>query len=109
MLLADDFHLEAGRVGGRSNFRPALFAFFVLCVVIGCLLSWSKRPAARLRSGLGQRAPAWFVTWTRQTAKAKYMRVRSFEEALGRVVFRAANEHSCHRSALSRAVGCGTE
>ena len=38
MLLADDYHVE---VGG-PHLRPALLVFFLLCEVLGCLLSWNK-------------------------------------------------------------------
>ena len=38
LLVADDFHLEAG----EECYRQALFAFFSLCVVSGVPLSWGK-------------------------------------------------------------------
>ena len=38
MLVADDLHLEAG----GPEYRPALLAFFGVCVVSRVPLSWPK-------------------------------------------------------------------
>ena len=96
MLLADDFHLEAG----GTNFPPALLVFFLLCEVVSCHLSWDKTTGGTtthwvgfellLREhalGLTERRAHWVVKWARVTAAAGVVHVRAFEEAPGRVVF----------------------
>ena len=96
MLLADDYHVE---VGG-PHFRPALLVFFLLCEVLGCPLSWNKTNGGTVTNwvgfelllrehalGLTERRAAWVVKWARETAAAKVIHLRAFEEALGRIVF----------------------
>ena len=96
MLLADDYHVE---VGG-PHFRPALLVFFLLCEVLGCPLSWNKTDGGTVTNwvgfellpkehalGLTERRAAWVVKWARETAAAKVIHVRAFEEALRRIVF----------------------
>ena len=49
-------------------------------------LGWLQRNALELT----QRRAAWLAKWSKQTADAQVIHVRSFEEALGRVVFLAS-------------------
>ena len=96
MLVADDFHLEAG----GAEYRPALVVFFVLCAVAGVPLSWNKTAGGDVVSwvgfellhrchkiGLTERRAAWFVRWTREIAAQKTVNLTQFEEGLGRVMY----------------------
>ena len=68
VLVADDFHLEAG----GPEHRPALLAFTVVCVVAGVPLSWLKTAGDVVtwvgfellhnsyQLGISQRRVAWF-------------------------------------------------
>ena len=95
MLLADDHH---GEVGGQ-HFRPALLVFFSvrgswLPTLVeqderrdGDQLGRLRAPSEGTALGLTERRAAWVVKWARETAAAKVIHVRAFEEALGRIVF----------------------
>ena len=96
MLLADDYHAE---VGG-AHFRPAIMVFFLLRDVLGCPLSWNKTNRGTVTNwsgfellpskhslGLTERRAAWVAKWARETAAARVVHVRAFNEALGRIVF----------------------
>ena len=47
MLVADDFHLEAGGQDHRFAFR----CFFILCAVAGIPLSWCERESHKRKDG----------------------------------------------------------
>ena len=49
LLVADDYHLEAG----GAEYRSALLVFFVLCAVVGVPLSWSKTAGGDVVSWVG--------------------------------------------------------
>ena len=49
MLVADDYHLDAG----GANYRTALFHFFTLCAVANVPLSWSKTAGVMWFRGWG--------------------------------------------------------
>ena len=49
VLVADDFHLEAG----GPEYRPVLLAFFVVCVIAGVPLSWPKTAGGDVVSWVG--------------------------------------------------------
>ena len=96
VLVADDFHLEAG----GPECRPALLAFFVVCVIAGVPLCWPKTAGGDVVSwvgfellhssyqlGISERRAAWFVKWTRTTAEQETVHMAKFEEGLGRVMF----------------------
>ena len=96
MLVADDFHLEAG----GAHYRLALMVFFVLCSTVGVPLSWHKTAGGdtvvwvgfellhRTRHlGISQRRAEWFVRWAPETANADYIHLARFEEGLGRIMF----------------------
>ena len=96
VIVADDFHLEAG----GPECRPALLAFFVVCVVAGVPLSWLKTAGSDVvtwvgfellyssnQLGISQRRAAWFIKWTRTTAEQETVHVAKFEEGLGRVMY----------------------
>ena len=70
MVVADDYHLEAG----GEHYRFALFAFFLLCCTCGVPLSWNKTAGGEtviwvgfelLHSthhlGISQRRAEWFT------------------------------------------------
>ena len=96
MLVADDYHLEAG----GAEYRSALIVFFVLCAVSGVPLSWNKTAGGDVVSwvgfellhrsckvGLTSRRAEWFVRWTREVAGSRTVNMSSFEEGLGRVMY----------------------
>ena len=96
MLVADDFHLEAG---GR-DYRFSLFAFFILCGVSGVPLSWAKTAGGDTvtsvgfellhhsrQLGISQRRAEWFMGWTSDVSASRTIHMRSFEEGLGRVMY----------------------
>ena len=56
--------------------------FFLLCEVLGCPLLLKEHAL-----GLTERRAAWVVKCARETAAAKVVHVRAFEEALGSIVF----------------------
>ena len=95
-LVADDFHLEAG----RGHFRAALITFFVLCATAGIPLSLGKTSGSdvvtwegfelRHRScqlGLSERRAQWIINWTKKIAASTSVNVSTFEEGLGRVMY----------------------
>ena len=80
--------------------RPALLAFFVVCVIAGVPLCWPKTAGGDVVSwvgfellhssyqlGISERRAAWFVKWTRTTAEQETVHMAKFEEGLGRVMF----------------------
>ena len=96
LLVADDFHLEAG----GSGFRVALFLFFLLCSVSGVPLSWRKTSGGDLVSWVGfellhrsfqlgvtARRADWFTRWTQEVANERAVHMARFEEGLGRIAY----------------------
>ena len=96
LLVADDFHLDAG--GG--GYREALLSVFILCALSGVPLSWSKTaggdPVAwvgfeilhrRNSLGISARRAEWFVIWTRDMASRPVVNMDNFEEGLGRIMY----------------------
>ena len=96
MLVADDYHLEAG----GKEYRFALIAFFVVCSIVGVPLSWNKTSGGetvtwvgfellhRTRQlGISQRRADWFRRWTTEVASSSSVHMASFEEGLGRVMY----------------------
>ena len=96
MLVADDFHLEAG----GAEYRSELIVFFVLCAVSGVPLSWNKTAGGDVvawvgfellhrshKVGLTLRRAEWFVRWTREVAGSRTVNMSNFEEGLGRVMY----------------------
>ena len=88
MLVADDFHLEAG----GEEYRAALFVFFFLCAMAGVPLSWTKTAGGDIVSWVGfellhrshmlgnsQRRAEWFSKWTRDIAQSDYVHMHTFE------------------------------
>ena len=111
MLVADDYHLEAG--GKEFNF--ALIAFFVVCSIVGVPLSWNKTGGETVtwvgfellhrtrQLGISQRRADWFRRWTTEVASSSSVHMASFEEGLGRVMYVAGaleNERPFLRSSL---------
>ena len=95
LLVADDYHLDAG---GRA-YRAALVVFFVLCAVAGVPLSWHKTAGGDTvswigfellhrshRLGISERRAAWFVRWTKEVADSEHVHMTKFEEGLGRIM-----------------------
>ena len=79
MLVADDYHLDAG----GANYRTALFHFFTLCATANVPLSWSKTAGGDVVSwvgfellhrtrmlGITQRRADWLTKWSREVAAA---------------------------------------
>ena len=96
MLVADDYHLDAG----GANCRTALFHFFTLCATANVPLSWSKTAGSDVVSwvgfellhrkrvlGITQRRADWLTKWSREVAAAPLVNVASFEGGLGRVIY----------------------
>ena len=96
LLVADDFHLDAG--GG--GYREVLLSFFILCALSGVPLSWSKTARGDTvawvgfeilhRSyslGISARRAEWFVRWTREMASRPVVNMDNFEEGLGRIMY----------------------
>ena len=96
MLVADDYHIEAG----GPEYRSALIVFFVLCAVSGVPLAWHKTAGGDVvtwvgfellhrshKIGLSSRRAEWFVRWTREVAASRTISMASFEEGLGRVMY----------------------
>ena len=96
LLVADDFHLDAG--GGC--YREALLSFFILCALSGVPLSWSKTAGGDTvawvgfeilhRSyslGISARRAVWFGRWTREIASRPVVNMDNFEEGLGRIMY----------------------
>ena len=94
LLVADDFHLEAGGVG----YREALMTFFPLCHAAGVPLSWPKTAGGDSVAwvgfeilhrtyclGVSERRAEWFVKWSETVAAAGCIDMDSFEEGLGRI------------------------
>ena len=80
MVVADDYHLEAG----GEHYRFALFAFFLLCCTCGVPLSWNKTAGGEtviwvgfelLHSthhlGISQRRAEWFTNVCHRSARAR--------------------------------------
>ena len=97
LLVADDFHLDAG--GG--GYPEALLSFFVLCALSGSR-SPGQRPSEATRSrGKGSRSCTgitewrsqlvvqneWFAKWTREVASNPVVNMDTFEEGLGRIMY----------------------
>ena len=79
----------------QEVYRPALLAFFVVCVVAGVPLSWPKKASGDvvtlvgfelLQRGISQRRAAWFIKWTRTAAEQETLHMTKFAECLGRVM-----------------------
>ena len=96
MVVADDYHLEAG----GEHYRFALFAFFLLGCTCGVPLSWNKTAGGEtvvwvefelLHSthhlGISQRRAEWFTKWAREVAESDQVLMGRFEEGLGRIMF----------------------
>ena len=97
MLVADDYLLESGGPGYRSE----LLLIFVLCAVVGVPLSWHKTCGGdtlvwvgfeillRSRSvGISSRRAEWFIRWAEKVADSPTVQM------LGRIMFVAgALEH----------------
>ena len=88
MLVADDYHLDAG----GANYRTALFHFFTLCATANVPLSWSNIAGFELLHrtrmlGITQRRADWLTKWSREVAAAPAVNMASFEEGLGRVMY----------------------
>ena len=99
LLVADDYHLEAG----GTEYRAAIISFFVLCAVIGVPLAWKKTAGGDTVSwvgfellhrsykiGLSEKRAQWFQRWTRETADSGYVHMSAFEEGLGRIMYVAS-------------------
>ena len=99
MVVADDYHLEAGGPACRS----ALMVFFVLCAVSGVPLAWHKTLGGDVVSwvgfellhhsrslGISRRRAQWFINWTRAVAAAEHVLMSNFEEGLGRIMYVAS-------------------
>ena len=97
MLVADDYHLEAG----GEQYRFALIAFFIVCAVAGVppvmeqnfrqreSVTWVgfELPHKSRQLGTSQRRADWFTRWTSEVAGSSTVHMGSFEEGLGRVMF----------------------
>ena len=96
LLVADDYHLEAG----GPAYREAIMVFLELCSVAGVPLSWSKTAGGDTVSwvgfellhrtyqlGLTERRAQWFQRWTKEVADAGHVHMSAFEEGLGRVMY----------------------
>ena len=87
VLVADDFMLECGAAVQSVTDH-------ILRVVphptFGVLLSWVGFEILLLSYSLGvsQRRAEWLVKWTSHVAAAKTKRMASFEEGLGRIMFK---------------------
>ena len=86
MVVADDFHLEAG----GAHHRQALMVFFVLCSMVGVPLSWHKTAGGDTVVWVGfellHRTRHLGIS-QRRTANADYIHLRRFEEGVGRIMF----------------------
>ena len=96
ILVADDYHLDAG---GQS-YRQALVVFFILCAVVGVPPSWHKTAGGDTvawigfellhrshRLGISERRATWFTKWTREVADSTHVHMTKFEESLGRIMY----------------------
>ena len=96
MLVADDYHLEAG--GEQYRFAP--ITFFIVCAVAGVPLSRNKTSGGESvtwvgfellhktrQLGISQRRADWFRSWSSEVAGSSTVHMGSFEEGLGRVMF----------------------
>ena len=85
VVVADDYHLEAG----GEHCRSALFAFFLFCCTCGVPLSWNKTASGEtvVWIGISQRQAQWFTKWTREVADSDQVHMARFEEGLGRIMF----------------------
>ena len=96
MLVADDFHLEAG----GPSYRPALIVFFALCAACGVPLSWNKTAGGdtvawvgfellhrSYKLGISRKRAEWFTRWTREVAATDYVLMSNLEEGLGRIMY----------------------
>ena len=93
LLVADDFHLDAG--GG--SYREALLSFFILCALSGVPLPWSKTAGEdkvawlgfeilhrSYSLGISARQAEWFVRWTRDMASRPVVNMDNFEGRSGK-------------------------
>ena len=96
LLVADDFHLEAG----GSEYRAGLITFFILCSLIGIPLSWNKTAGGDVISwvglelshsthqlGITEKRAAWFIQWTQEHSAKRFVHMARYEEGLGRLMF----------------------
>ena len=96
MLVADDYHLEAG----GEEYRSPLMTFFIIGSIVGVPLSWNKTSGGatvtwvgfellhRTRQlGISRRRADWFRRWTTEVASSSSVHVASSEEGLGRVMY----------------------
>ena len=96
MVVADDYHLEAG----GESYRFALLSFFVLCSVTGVPLSWHKTSGGDTvvwvgfellhrthHLGISERRAEWFTKWARETANSPFVHMARFEEGLRRIMY----------------------
>ena len=96
MVVADDYHLEAG----GEHHRFALFASFLLRCTCGVPLSWDKTAGGEtvvwvgfellhitLHLGISQRRAELFTKWAREVADSDQVHVARFEGGLGRIMF----------------------
>ena len=83
LLVADDFHLDAGVVG----YREALMTFFLLCHAAGMPLSWPKTAGGDTIAwvgfeilhrtfclGVSERRAEWFMKWSETVAAAGHIK-----------------------------------
>ena len=76
MLVADDYHLDAG----GEQYRFALISFFIVCALAGVTLSWNKTSDGETVTGrfellhktrhlgISQKRADWFRRWTSEVA-----------------------------------------
>ena len=96
MLVADDYHLEAG----GEEYRFALMTFFIICSIVGVPLSWNKTSGGETvtwvgfellhhtrQLGISQRRADWLRRWTTEVASSSSVLMESFGEGLGRVMY----------------------
>ena len=96
LLVADDFHLEAG----GPEYRPALVAFFILCSLVGVPLAWNKTAGGDVISwvglelrhathqlGITEKRASWFIQWTRELSARRFVHMARYGEGLGRIMF----------------------
>ena len=92
LLVADDFHLEAG----GPEYRPAIVAFFILCSLVGVPLAWNKTTGGDVISwvglelrhathqlGITKKRASWFIQWTRELSARRFVHMARYEEGLG--------------------------
>ena len=88
MLVADDFHLEAG----TQDYRFTLISFFIICAVAGVPLSWPKTAGgdaviwvgfemihSARKQEISQRRADWFTKRTSEIGSSRTVHMRTFE------------------------------